>query len=494
MSKNKPSKFILITILCLSLMTLIGCRDKDNGYGEIEGFDRGFDHVISQGTFTAKVDEPATDDEEDFVESPLNDFLPQNTATVVLDHDEATINHEIADTNIYMDEGNLIVDSTKKMTLIVSGVLDGSIVINKPDGKFQLILDGVTITANTGPAINFQTEKRVFLVINDGTVNHVTDSSIHPLMDSGSKTKAAIFSEEQLIISGHGELNVSGMYKHGIASDDYLKIRSGHIKIHTALSDGLRANDYVAIDGGEIEINADGDGIEVEKGFVGINGGRLTIHSNNDGIKASNQEDDPTITPYVMINHGVMMINSAKKGIVSDGNLAMHGGVVSVHSTGDGLFAKGRIALMGGYLYAHSAEKQSLDGDQGIELSGGIAILQSDGTEPALKSDDDQIIIKGGTIVIAGAVDLMIQSEGQGYLKCGTVSENEIIDIRGQNSLLSTGFIRAYHHVVISTPEIRQGTSYDLYTGGSFSGDHVYGLLINGTYQGGSLRQTIVAR
>jgi hypothetical protein len=482
----------VLTLISVSL--LVSCQTENSTFDDIEGFNQGLDSLLDHQRFSAKKLNSLTDDEEDFVDSPLNDFKEFNTATVVFSENQALITHDMLDTEIYMENGNLIVNSTRKMTLIISGQLNGNITINKPDGKLKLVLDGISIHSESGPAINLQTEKRVFLVINDQTVNHVTDGTEHPLMSNGSKTKAAIFSEEQIIISGHGELNVTGRFQHGIASDDYIKILSGKINILSAKSDGLRANDYVVIDGGELVINADGDGIECERGFIVINGGSIQITAKKMGIKALYEGTDPLIQSFINIKNGLIEISSDDKGIAASQHVTIDDGTTKIISHGDAVFAHHIITIVEGLHYISSLNKQVLDGRLGVLITGGTSLLYSLSNEVALQSREGQIAFSGGTVVVAGALDIMLQTTSQGYLKIGNIQKNEIIQVKKEAAMITVGFLDAFSHVIISTQAINPDVAYDLYSSGQIQGNNFYGLFLSGIYSNGTLKKVVTAR
>jgi hypothetical protein len=493
MIKKYIKKISLVVITFFGIFLLIGCQSAESSFEDIEGFNQGLDSIVNEEVYTTKKPNSLTDNEEDFVDSSLNDFKAFNTATVVFNNSQAEIVNEVADTDIYMENGNLVVNSTRKMTLVISGTLNGSIIINKPDGKLKLVLNGITINSESGPAINLQTEKRVFLVINDQTVNHVTDGAEHPLMSNGSKTKAAIFSEEQLIISGNGELHVTGRYQHGIASDDYIKILSGQINILSAESDGLRANDYIVIDGGQIDINAKGDGIECERGHVVINGGHITIQAEKNGIKSLYDDLDTSVLPFIQILNGIIDITSDEKGIASNHNVTLQDGAIYVKSNGDSVFAQGEILIENGMYFLNSQEKQALDGQKGVHILEGTLLLYSEGTEAALQSKDGEIVFDGGTIIVAGAIDLDVSSSNQGYIKIGSVQKNEIIQLKNQSSIIIVGFLSTYNHVIISTHEINPGDTYELHSSGHIQGNNFYGLFLSGSYSNGSIKKSVKA-
>jgi hypothetical protein len=493
MKRKYINKILLVSITLFVFFLLIGCQSSETLFDDIEGYNQGLDSIISEQVYTSKKQNSLTDSEEDFVDSSLNDFKEFNTATVVFNNNQAEIINEVENTDIFMENGNLIVNSTRKMTLVVSGTLNGSIIINKTDGKLKLVLNGVTINSESGPAINLQTEKRVFLVINDQTVNHVTDGNEHPLMSNGSKTKAAIFSEEQLIISGNGELNVRGRYQHGIASDDYIKILSGKINILSAESDGLRANDYIVIDGGEIDITAKGDGIECEKGFIVINGGFVKIRAEKNGIKALYEGEDTSISTFIHIHNGLIDLISDEKGIASNHDVVLYNGAVSIQSSGDSVFAQGHIRVEDGMYFFNSQRKQVLDGQMGVSIIDGTLLLYSEGNEAALQSKDGQIVFEGGTIIVAGAIDLNVSASTQGYVKIGNVQKNEIIQLKNQSSILIAGFLNPYNHIIISTQEINPGDTYEIYSSGQIQGNNFYGLYLSGSYLNGSVKKTVKA-
>jgi hypothetical protein len=494
MLKKIKNKILIFMITLISVSLLVSCQSEKTSFDDILGFNQGLDILLDQERFSSKKLNNLTDDEEDFVDSPLNDFKAINTATVVFNEGQAIITHDMLDTDIYMENGNLIVNSSRKMTLVISGNLEGNITINKPDGKLKLVLNGVSIQSELGPAINLQTEKRVFLVINDNTVNHVIDGSEHPLMSNGSKTKAAIFSEEQIIISGYGELNVTGRYQHGIASDDYIKVLSGKINILSAKSDGFRANEYVVIDGGDIEINADGDGIECERGFIAINGGSIQITAKKMGVKALYEGDDPLIQSFITITNGIIQILSDDKGIAASHHVTIYDGAIKVISQGDAVFAHHTITIENGLHYLNSLDKQVLDGRLAVSISGGTSLLYSFGSEVALQSREGQIAFSGGTVVVAGALDIMLQTTSQGYLKIGNIEKNEIIQLKKETAIITIGFLNAFSHVIISTQEINPGVAYDLYSSGHIQGNNFYGLFQSGNYTNAAHKKVVTAR
>lgn len=208
------------------------------------------------------------------------------------------------------------------------------------DKKFKLTLAGVSLTNDSGAAINIQSGKRVFVEVKTETENYLADASSYSTV-TGEDEKGCFFSEGQLIFSGTGALTVTGNYKHGICSDDYVRLRSGsNITVASAVKDGIHTNDKIIIGGGILKVKASGDGLDCEKGFIDIRGGLIKADISGDASKAVKAETDITLSggQLILLTSGSAVYEgndlSSAAGIKCDGNLVMNGTTLSVKSTG----------------------------------------------------------------------------------------------------------------------------------------------------------------
>lgn len=208
------------------------------------------------------------------------------------------------------------------------------------DKKFKLTLAGVSLTNDSGAAINIQSGKRVFVEVKTETENYLADASSYSTV-TGEDEKGCFFSEGQLIFSGMGALTVTGNYKHGICSDDYVRLRSGsNITVASAVKDGIHTNDKIIIGGGILKVKASGDGLDCEKGFIDIRGGLIKADISGDASKAVKAETDITLSggQLILLTSGSAVYEdndlSSAAGIKCDGNLVMNGTTLSVKSTG----------------------------------------------------------------------------------------------------------------------------------------------------------------
>lgn len=186
--------------------------------------------------------------------------------------------------NVSANGAHVTVTAYKKMNYILKGsTTNGSFKIYS-DKKFILRLDGVNITNPNGAAINIQKGtdggKRCFLVVNDGTENYFADGSAYNTPEDEDE-KGTVFSEDKVLISGEGYLNIKSTGKHCLVSDDYVYIHKGTRLTLAPVSehDGIKTNDGLYIAGGVINITCSGEtakGINTD-GCLYVTGGRTII-------------------------------------------------------------------------------------------------------------------------------------------------------------------------------------------------------------------------
>lgn len=428
----------------------------------------------------------------------VDDLIANSTFTtqvlIAFNGSTATITNPLAAStvSIIQSNGDVTITSTaKEIEYILSGsTTNGSVKIYSTN-KFKLTLNGVSITNNDGPAINIQSKKRVFIVAADNTTNTLADASTYAT--STEDMKGTIFSEGQLIFTGNGTLNVKGNYKHGIASDDYIRVQSGTINITGAATDGIHTNDAFIADGGTLNITASSDAIECEEGYIVINNGNFTIKAGDDGIAAS-WTTDTTIDPYVTINGGTFNITTTQgEGIESKSTLTINDGNFVIKTYDDGLNAGKAIYINGGTLYVYSSNNDGIDSNGIMTITGGKTVSVGAGSpEEGFDCDNNTFKITGGIIVgIGGATSMPTANVStQRSVRLGGASANQLVHIvatDGSAEALTFTVPRTYTTLLFSSPKLKASTSYTVYTGGSVAnGVSLNGLYTSGTYTKGS--------
>jgi len=352
---------------------------------------------------------------DDFVENSTFG----STVTIAYSGTSATVTNKVEGVTVTTNGADVTVSSTaSEVNYVLSGsTSDGSFKVASSTKKYEVTLNGVSITNPTGAAINLQSSKRAFIVSVAGTTNTLIDGSSYTEV-TNEDMKGCIFSEGQMIFSGTGQLTVTGKCKHAICSDDYIRIRDGaKINIAAAAKDGIHTNEAFIIGGGSLTISADGDGIEVEEGSITINNGIITEVTGGDAVKTSYDGTDSSITPYIAMNGGLLKLTTTGEkgqGLKAAGKLTMSGGIVQASVSGagsKGLSSDGDMTISGGKITAITSgapvyEDNDLSGAAGIKcdgtlsVTGGVVQCKSTGNGGKGISGDGVISITGGTVKV----------------------------------------------------------------------------------------------
>ena len=264
---------------------------------------------------------------------PQDTVIPQEPDVDLNDADDNIANTTFDRTVkvIFSDTEGATVQDADGLTVTVSG---NDVTINNAgksnivyelsgstaDGFFKLYsakkqairLNGVSIKNPNGAAINNQSKKRTFVVVNGD--NSLADGATYTDTPSTEDEKAAFFSEGQLIFSGTGSLTVTAVGKSGISSDDYVRFMSSPtVKVNSTAGHAVRGKDYILVSDGSVEASASA---------------------------------------------------SMKKGFSSDSLVVIAGGVTDLKATGSSAYDSEDAD------FKHSA---GIKGDKGVVVSGGVA-------------------------------------------------------------------------------------------------------------------------
>ena len=385
-------------------------------------FDSNDKNSYTEITETIITDE-LVDESGDFIEN----FTASKVATITFSETGVTVTPDIIDQISYtiVDKTHLMINSSRsKMAYRVQGSCsNGSLKIYSLK-KFQLALNGLTLTNPKGPAINNQSGKTVYVTLTAGKTNTLCDGETYadPAYTEGEPEdqKGTFFSEGQLIFSGTGTLNVTSYGGHAIASDDYIRVRSGNINILGAAKDGFNTNDMFRVGRmttatPTINIKATGDGIDCGKGHVLIEAGDITINTVDDGIVTSYDSlTDTTIDPSITIRGGFIKVNTTgEKGmaIKSNANYTQTGGIVQVSTKGDGakgvngekdiIFTGGKLtAMVDGAISSDSSATAGIKCGGNLTVTDGTIGINCTGVGAKAINSDGNVVIDGGALTL----------------------------------------------------------------------------------------------
>lgn len=347
-------------------------------------------------------------------------------------------------------------------TYILSGTATNGRIIVAADktAEIKLIFNGVDITCADNAPLLVSKAKKVYIVLEDGTENVLTDSASYSLGEDDSNTDGAIFSKADLTINGSGTLTVNANYKHGIVSKDDLVITDGNINV-TSASTAMEGKDSVKISGGTFNISADTNGIKStnteasDKGFISVTGGSFTVVANNDAFEAetvlsiqggsfdittgggsanasmksngtpnrnwqnnmgnggggpnemgrpddngNGTGGDPPAMPTADSTDTTDSTSTSAKVLKAGNEVNISGGEFKIDSADDSVHSNENIVITGGNISVAS-------GDNGIHANGNLTI--SDGTVDITKSyegiEGSIVTIDGGTISVVASDD-----------------------------------------------------------------------------------------
>lgn len=264
MNKEIKKNFALVVAVILTLCSAVGCKNthKDNNLSSIaseieaEDIDVGYE-------------------ESDAVNIKLN-----GTSADI--------------TGIGAAEKDGIITITSAGTYVLSGEMtDGRVVVDTDkNSKVKIVLNNASINCSDNAPVFIQKADKVFITLEAGTENTLTDGESYNLGEDDSNVDGAIFSRSDLTFNGSGKLTIKANYKHGIVCKDDLIITGGEYTVTSALG-GIYGKDSIQISEGTFDINAGSNAVkssnneESDKGAIKITGGTFNLTAGNDGIESS---------------------------------------------------------------------------------------------------------------------------------------------------------------------------------------------------------------
>ena len=301
---------------------------------------------------------------------------------------------------------------------LLTGAWQGQILIDAPeDAKVRLILNQVSITSPSGPAIYEKQADKLIVTLAADTVNSLTATS--SITDQDDTIGAALYAEDDLSINGTGSLTAESTVAHGIQSKADLIIADGIITVSSA-KDGIRGRNSVLILGGTLNIVSGGDGVAATrtdkegKGWVILAGGEITIRTgdgagearaasgkdfgrggrggmdwnsqaqNTSGDSGSVSQKAVKAATDLTVLDGVFSFNSADDGLHAV-NVTVSGGTLAILTGDDGMHADEQLTVSGGTVRIDQCY-EGLEGSN-ITISGG---------DVSVTASDDAVNVSGG--------------------------------------------------------------------------------------------------
>lgn len=240
-----------------------------------------------------------------------------------------------------------------------------------------------------------------------------------------------------------------------VHSNGSVIVTGGELNISTG-DDGMHADADLVIQDGSITISKSYEGLEGST--VSISGGTIHVTSSDDGINAAGGSDDDTA--------------SGDSFQANENNeIRFSGGYVVINASGDGVDSNGNVVQVGGTVLVNgpvSSGNGALDFDGSYQISGGI-------------------LVAAGSSGMAQAPDSESKQNSLTVLFDETQEANTPVNIADSTGKSILTFVpsKTFQSIVVSSPNLKQGSTYTISTGGS-SDVNEDGFSDAGSYSGGT--------
>lgn len=374
-----------------------------------------------------------------------------NVDAVIFSKDDITLNGN-GSLEITTNCGHGIV--SKDDLKITSGTYSITSSSHALDGKDSVRIASGTFTLNSDKdgihSENAEDTSLGFIYIAGGTFRITSDGDG---MDASAYL--TILDCNATIKSGGGASNAEKKQEEFGRMED----ASSSTDSDTASAKGIKAGGNLTISGGTINVTESYEGIEGLE--ITVSGGTISVVSSDDGFNAAGGNDSSGYG-------GVMPQDNFSAD--SDAKITISGGKITVDAKGDGLDSNGSLCVSGGEIFVTGP---SDNGNGALDYNG-----------------DAQIT--GGTIVAVG-MSGMAQNFGSSSTQ-GSILSNTATNTSGEvvlkdsngNVLVSFTPTREYNSVVVSTPDVKKGSTYTLITGDSSTTIEMSDIIYGESTQGGA--------
>ncbi|MEV6966159.1 carbohydrate-binding domain-containing protein [Hamadaea sp. NPDC051192] len=362
-------------------------------------------------------------------------------------------------------------------------------------GKDYLVVDGGTVTVAGGgdglKADNDTDADRGYISVTGGTVKVTAggdgaDASTDLVVTGGTLTVATG--------GGSGEQPSDDTSAKGLKSNVITVLDGGTITADSA-DDAVHSDGAVHFAGATVTLASGDDGVHAEGDLI-VDKGTVTVTKSNEGLEGKD----------ITVNGGDVTVTSSDDGInaaggsgtsqsggggfgrggggggemgVGDYSLTIAGGTVVVNADGDGFDSNGTAKITGGTLVVNGP---TMDGNGALDVNGSFEI-------------------SGGVLVAAGSAGMAVAPDtgsAQGWLSAtfdSAVSAGTTVHVTDSSGKVLATFVtsKSMQNLVYSSTEIKSGTAYKIYTGGSASGADTGGLRASGSLGSATVLATVTA-
>jgi len=345
--------------------------------------------------------------------------------------------------------------------ITVEAAGDGIVSDNDTDaGKGYILTEGGKISINAGED-GLQGEVNTLIKDTDLTIitggGSANSREAQQTTEGDSASAKAIKAGLNIVIEG-GSINIDSS-DDALNSGNNLVISAGTINISSG-DDGLHADSSLTMNSGTLNMTKAYEGIESQT--VTVNGGKIDMTTSDDGFNVAGGNDSSATSG----SSGQDGFDSSDSGI-----LTINGGEINVDCSGDGLDSNGSIKLTAGTVTVNGPTN---DGNGAIDYNGSFDIT-------------------GGVLIAAGSsgmAEAPSTSSTQNSVKITLTSQSAgtAISIKDSSGKEIASFTpsKQYAALVVSSPDIKSGSTYKGYAGGNEIGSFTVSGTVSEVTQSGA--------
>lgn len=354
-------------------------------------------------------------------------------------------------------------------TITVSAQGDGFKSDNEEDATkgYVLIEDGMIDITAAGDAIDAQTD----VMIAAGQITLSSGGGSNGRIDESSSAKGIKASVSVTIDSGTFAIDSAD---DAIHSNGSLVINGGSFIIASG-DDALHADSTLDVNGGEISITNSFEGLE--SAAITINDGQIDIIASDDGLNVTGGNDGSGLNLGPGFGGGPGGRPGGGGGqdtFASTGNyfLNINGGYITLDTDGDGIDVNGSIEMTDGVVIVNGPTENmngALDYDVSFTITGGLFVAAGSAgmaQAPDESSTQHSVLLNFSSTLRAGTLVHIQTGDGDAVLTFSPSKE--------------------YQSITFSSAELTDGSTYEVYYGGSSTGAVVDGLYQDGAYTAGT--------
>lgn len=404
-----------------------------------------------------------------------SDYDGTNVDAAVFSKADLTLNGE----GVLNINGNCKCAAASKDDLIICGLtLNAKSAGSAIEGKDCVKIKDAAITVNSGAdaikSTNSEDADYGFVYIESGTCTLTAakdgiQAKSAVKLSGGEITVTSGGGAPEKVSSGDGGMRqfesstqTDDESTKGIKAEKLIIIEDGTVNVNSA-DDTVHSNGDVEINGGKLTLSSGDDGIHADESLI-INGGEITVIKSYEGLEGKT----------VSITSGTVDITASDDGInAADGNRTSgNGGMPNGNASSDVY-----ISISGGYITVN-ASGDGIDSNGNITVSGGVLLVSGPTSDGNGALDCDRTAeISGGTVVLCGSsgmAETFSESSSQAslmYTLESAAKAGSSVALSDSDGKVIASFIpsKQYTNVVISSPELKKGSSYTLSVGGTVS-------------------------